>query len=60
MAVAGMTQPNEPSAALHKKLGFAPIGTYRRIGWKHNNWHDVTWTQRPLSPGTPRESRPQT
>ncbi|MDQ3789137.1 MAG: N-acetyltransferase family protein [Actinomycetota bacterium] len=60
MAVAGMTQPNEASAALHKKMGFELIGTYRRIGWKHDNWHDVTWAQRPLTTGTPRESRPQT
>lgn len=47
-AVAGMTQPNEASAALHRAMGFEPIGTYRRIGWKHDAWHDVTWTQRAL------------
>lgn len=57
MAVAGMTLPNEASAALHKAMGFTEVGTYKKIGWKNNTWHDVTWTQRPLNP---RESRPQT
>lgn len=47
-ACAGMTLPNEASEALHKAMGFEPVGTYRHIGWKHNTWHDVTWTQRPL------------
>lgn len=51
-AVAGMTQPNEASAALHRAMGFEPIGTYRRIGWKHDAWHDVTWTQRVLAAAT--------
>ncbi len=50
-AVAGMTLPNEASVALHRSLGFQPIGTYRRIGWKHGRWHDVTWTQRPIGAG---------
>jgi len=57
MAVAGMTLPNEASAALHKAMGFTEVGTYKKIGWKNNNWHDVAWTQRPLNT---RESRPQT
>ena len=38
MAVAGMTLPNEASVGLHRALGFEPIGTYRRIGWKHGRW----------------------
>ncbi|WP_211260524.1 GNAT family N-acetyltransferase [Amycolatopsis jejuensis] len=48
IAVAGMTQPNEPSMGLHRALGFELIGTYRRIGWKHGAWRDVTWMQRTL------------
>ena len=51
-AVAGMTLPNEASVALHRSLGFQTLGTYRRIGWKHGRWHDVTWTQRPIGPGS--------
>lgn len=62
-AVAGIAMPNEASAGLHQAMGFEPIGTYRHIGWKHNAWHDVAWSQRPLRPPTPpltpRESRVQ-
>jgi phosphinothricin acetyltransferase len=48
-AIAGMTLPNEASAGLHRALGFQPVGTNRRIGWKHGRWHDVAWMQRTLS-----------
>jgi L-amino acid N-acyltransferase YncA len=50
IAVAGMTLPNDASVALHRAMGFEPVGTYRRIGYKHGAWHDVAWTQRPLAP----------
>jgi L-amino acid N-acyltransferase YncA len=57
IAVAGMTLPNDASVALHRALGFEPVGTYRRIGYKHGAWHDVAWAQRPLAddPGAPPE-----
>jgi L-amino acid N-acyltransferase YncA len=57
MAVAGMTLPNDASVALHRALGFEPVGTYRQIGYKHGEWHDVAWVQRPLADdrGPPRE-----
>ena len=45
MAIAGMTLPNDASVGLHRALGFQPVGTYRRIGYKHGAWHDVAWTQ---------------
>jgi L-amino acid N-acyltransferase YncA len=48
IAVAGMTLPNESSVALHEAMGFQPVGTYRRIGFKLGAWHDVAWTQRVL------------
>ena len=58
-AFAGMTQPNEPSAGLHQAMGFEPVGTYRRVGWKNGGWHDVTWAQRALctSDDPPAEPR---
>jgi L-amino acid N-acyltransferase YncA len=53
-AAAGITLPNDASEGLHKALGFEPVGTYRRIGWKHDTWHDVAWSQRHLAdPPTP-------
>jgi L-amino acid N-acyltransferase YncA len=59
MLVAGMTLPNDASVGLHRAMGFEHVGTYRRIGWKHDVWHDVAWTQRPLSAvdGPPGELR---
>ncbi|MEP7370050.1 MAG: N-acetyltransferase family protein [Dermatophilaceae bacterium] len=50
-AVAGMTLPNAASVGLHQAMGFEPVGTYRRIGWKHEAWHDVAWVQRPIATG---------
>ncbi|MEU8222744.1 N-acetyltransferase family protein [Kribbella sp. NPDC048915] len=56
-AVAGITLPNPASEALHKSLGFEPIGRYRNIGWKLDSWHDVAWSQRALAvlPDPPQE-----
>lgn len=50
-ARAEIALPNPGSEALHRSLGFAPVGTYRRIGWKHGRWHDVLWLQLPLGGG---------
>ncbi len=50
-AIAGMTLPNDASVGLHAALGFEPIGTYRKIGWKNGAWHDVAWAQRSLATG---------
>jgi L-amino acid N-acyltransferase YncA len=57
-AVAGMTLPNDASEGLHRAMGFEPIGTYRRIGWKHGSWHDVGWVQRALATGDDRPAEP--
>jgi L-amino acid N-acyltransferase YncA len=48
---AGITLPNEASIGLHRALGFEPVGTYRRIGWKAGRWYDVAWWQLDLAPG---------
>ena len=60
IACAGITLPNEASVGLHESLGFQPVGTYRRIGWKLGAWHDVGWWQLPLSDhdGAPTETGP--
>jgi len=48
MAVAGATLPNDASERLHVALGFAPIGVFRRVGYKFDTWCDVAWVQRDL------------
>jgi L-amino acid N-acyltransferase YncA len=50
MACAGITLPNPASVALHERLGFAPVGVYREIGWKQGAWRDVAWYQLELAP----------
>jgi L-amino acid N-acyltransferase YncA len=50
VACAGITLPNQASVALHERLGFVPVGVFRRIGWKDGAWRDVAWWQLYLSP----------
>lgn len=58
-AVAGMTLPNDASVGLHRAMGFEPVGTNRRIGWKHNTWHDVAWVQRTIAEGQDPPAEPR-
>lgn len=58
-AVAGMTLPNDASVGLHRALGFEPVGTYRRIGWKLGRWHDVAWVQRAIAPADDSPAEPR-
>ena len=39
--VSGISLPNDPSVALHEKLGFVKIGQFREIGYKLGKWLDV-------------------
>ena len=56
-AFAGITLPNAASVGLHKSMGFALIGVYRRVGYKLGAWHDVGWWQLVIADGAenPRE-----
>lgn len=47
-AFAGITLPNAGSVALHESVGFAHVGTYKEVGRKFGQWHDVGWWQRLL------------
>jgi L-amino acid N-acyltransferase YncA len=49
-AYAGITLPNPASIRLHQGLGFEPIGVYKRVGFKANAWHDVSWWGLTLQP----------
>ncbi len=42
-AFAGVAIPNEKSEGFHESFGFRPIGVYRHVGYKFNQWHDVKW-----------------
>ncbi len=58
-AFAGITLPNHASVGFHEAVGFTPVGTYRRAGWKSGRWHDVGWWQLDIdpSPDAPGEIR---
>jgi L-amino acid N-acyltransferase YncA len=58
-AMAGMSLPNEASLEFHRALGFEPVGTYRRVGWKHGAWHDVAWVQRTIVDGDDPPAEPR-
>jgi L-amino acid N-acyltransferase YncA len=59
IACAGITLPNEASVVLHERLGFVPVGVFRRIGWKADAWRDVGWWQLDLDPGADPPSEPR-
>jgi L-amino acid N-acyltransferase YncA len=48
LAVAGITQPNPASTALHRSFGFERVGTFENVGVKFGRPWSVTWYQRPL------------
>lgn len=53
-AYAGIVLPNVASVALHKTMGFEPVGVYRNVGYKAGAWRDVGWWGRMLAtPGNP-------
>jgi phosphinothricin acetyltransferase len=47
--IAGITLPNGPSVALHRKFGFAEVGTFTETGRKFGRYWDVLWMERPLT-----------
>lgn len=46
LAVAGVALPNEASLALHRKMGFEEVGTFREYARKNGVWISSTWFQR--------------
>jgi L-amino acid N-acyltransferase YncA len=61
-AYAGITAPNPASVGFHEAMGFAPVGVYRQVGYKHGAWHDVGWWSLrlrdcPEGPGDPQSVR---
>ena len=44
-AIGGAALPNDASVALHEKLGFDHVATFREVGFKHGRWVDVAYWQ---------------
>jgi phosphinothricin acetyltransferase len=49
-AFAGIGLPNDASIALHRAVGFEPVGIYREVGYKFGAWRDVSWWTREIAP----------
>ena len=49
VAIGGVALPNDASIALHEKLGFERVATFRQVGFKHDRWVDVAYLQLVLS-----------
>jgi phosphinothricin acetyltransferase len=46
LAVAGVALPNPGSIALHRRMGFEEVGTFREYAFKHGQWISSIWFQR--------------
>jgi phosphinothricin acetyltransferase len=57
-AYAGIALPNVASVGLHEAMGFAPVGVYRGVGYKHGAWHDVGWWGLRLQPAPAQPAEP--
>ena len=42
---AGISLPNKISESFHLKMGFRPVGTYHKVGYKFESWFDVMWLE---------------
>jgi phosphinothricin acetyltransferase len=45
VAIGGAALPNDASVALHEKLGFERVATFRQVGFKQARWIDVAYWQ---------------
>lgn len=43
--IGGAALPNPASEALHQRLGFERVATFRQVGFKHGRWVDVAYWQ---------------
>jgi L-amino acid N-acyltransferase YncA len=43
--IGGAALPNVASVALHERLGFERVATFRQVGFKHDRWIDVAYWQ---------------
>ncbi len=48
-AYAGITLPNDPSVAIHRKFEFKQVGLFKEVGRKFGQYWDVAWFEKGLS-----------
>ena len=47
--VAGISQPNPASVALHLRFGFRQVGVFSSVGRKFGKYWDVAWFERRMT-----------
>ena len=47
-AYAGIALPNPASIALHTRLGYTLVGTFRDVGFKFGKFWSVSWYEREI------------
>jgi len=50
--------PNDPSVALHERMGFRYFATYEKVGYKLGKWKNVGWWQLQLNEYLPEPAAP--
>jgi phosphinothricin acetyltransferase len=56
--IGAIALPNPASVALHEAMGFVHAGTYSKVGYKLDAWHDVGIWQRELGPRPEHPAEP--
>jgi phosphinothricin acetyltransferase len=51
VALAGIALPNDASVALHRKFGFAEVGTFHQYAVKNGQYITSLWMERLFGPG---------
>jgi L-amino acid N-acyltransferase YncA len=49
--LAGITTPHPASERLHEAFGFKRCAVFAKVGWKHGDWHDVSFYELRLQAG---------
>lgn len=47
-AIGGIALPNDPSVALHEKMGMHKVAHFQSVGFKQDRWIDVGYWQKTL------------
>ena len=58
VALAGIALPNDASLALHRKFGFAEVGTFREYAIKNGQYISSVWMQRGCHAAAPPRQQP--
>lgn len=47
--LACITLDNQESVLFHEGMGYTTVGSFSKVGFKHECWHDIVWMQKQLN-----------